>query len=337
MINDLKKRFEVRRSRGLRFMLQPSSLILSLAVLAALVNVSSSAQRPQRNGAHPSAPREVFSAADQAMVLRATQVTCSERVRDPLSSMPIDEMQSRPSLAIDNPAAVAGLRRAERLLPLARKFVAAAIIKLARDYNLYQDAAYRSRIVAATARVQAVRRIKPDVDARDNASVVLREPHTIQFGTIFLAGLRSDEGMISVLSHELTHIADGQSDSLRPLFQVVARRAAPRTGLSITGQRQEELVCDLVGVMAAREFIQSNASWEPVVRRLSRAIEHNCVTDDASDDDHLSPRSTIRALFSLDLDFAAEIAAGNDIGSNTTVSPARFKMRPPPSNFAMHD
>jgi hypothetical protein len=27
-----------------------------------------------------------------------------------------------------------------------------------------------------------------------NASVVLREPRTIEFGTIFLAGLRSDEG-----------------------------------------------------------------------------------------------------------------------------------------------
>ena len=40
------------------------------------------------------------------------------------------------------------------------------------------------------------------MDSRDNASVYLSRPHVITFGTIFLAGLRSDEGMISVLAHE---------------------------------------------------------------------------------------------------------------------------------------
>src|SRR5438034_5066884 len=53
------------------------------------------------------------------------------------------------------------------------------------------------------------------IDARDNASVLLREPHTIEFGTIFLAGLRSDEAMISVLAHELTHVASGRSEERR--------------------------------------------------------------------------------------------------------------------------
>ncbi len=112
--------------------------------------------------------------------------------------MPIDEMQARPSLAINNPDAVAGEKRAERLLPISKRSVARAILKLARDYDLYSNPVYRSRFDVATARVQSVRRIKPDVDARDNASVWLRDPHTIEFGTIFLAGLRSDEGMVSV-------------------------------------------------------------------------------------------------------------------------------------------
>jgi predicted Zn-dependent protease len=82
------------------------------------------------------------------------------------------------------------------------------------------------------------------MDSRDNASVFLSRPHVITFGTIFLAGLRSDEGMISVLAHELMHIADGDNDSLRPLvaqsetrlrispdwtFTVSAARRSPAT------------------------------------------------------------------------------------------------------------
>jgi hypothetical protein len=187
--------------------------------------------------------------------------------------------------------------------------VATAIVELARDYDLYNAPAARSKISASTARVQAVKRVRPDVDARDNASVLLRDPRTIEFGTIFLAGLRSDEAMVSVLAHELTHVASGQSDSLRPLFRAIARRASARTGLRIQGQRAEELACDLVGLLAARAFIKGDPSWEPQPRRLARAVEHNCVDDDSSDEDHLSPRNTIRALFALDIELARELLA----------------------------
>jgi hypothetical protein len=248
-------------------------------------------------------------------------------------------MQTRPSLPVSNPDALAGALRAERLLPATRRLVANALVELAKDYDLYgpdsvrttaipnrrlagrrpnrrQSARratarpgmvdLRTRVNAAAARVEAVRRIKPDVDSRDNASVLLRDPRVIDFGTIFLAGLRSDEAIVSVLAHELTHIASGQADSLRPLFRAIARRAAARTGLRIQGQRAEELGCDLVGVMAARAFIKQTPSWEPLTRRLARAFEHNCVDEDASDEDHLSPRNTIRALFSLDVSLASE-------------------------------
>jgi hypothetical protein len=264
----------------------------------------------RRSGAHSTTANEAFSAADRRLVERAIGATCTERIRDPLSSMAIDEMQARPSLPVSNPDAVAGARRADRLLPATRKLVVNAIIQLAKEYDLYGTGAARARINAATARVEAVRRVKPDVDARDNASVVLREPRTIEFGTIFLAGLRSDEAMISVLAHELTHIASGQPDSLRPLFRAIARRASARTGLRIQGQRAEELACDEVGVMSAHAFIDETPSWEPLPRRLARALEHNCVDDDASDDDHLSPRNTIRALLALDVGLANEVLTG---------------------------
>jgi hypothetical protein len=294
-----------------------SALFLVFALSFAIYFGANSAwaqTTPRRSGAHSARARETFTAADRRLVERAIGATCTERARDPSGSMPIDAMQSRPSLSINHPDAVAGLRRAERLLPTTRKLVVAAIIRLAREYDLYGSVVTRGRINAANARVEAVRRVKPDVDARDNASVLLREPRTIEFGTIFLAGLPSDEAMISVLAHELTHIASGQSDSLRPLFRAIARRAAVRTGLRIQGQRAEELACDLVGVIAAREFISQTPSWEPLPRRVARALAHNCVDDDESDEDHLSPRNTIRALFALDTRLASEVVADGPVG-----------------------
>lgn len=293
--------------------LNSSALALLIFALSFAVyfgaNSAGAQTTTRRNGAHSARARETFSAADRRLVERAIDATCNERARDPSGSMPIDTMQSRPSLSVSHPDAVAGLRRAERLLPTTRKLVVAAIIELAREYDLYGTVVTRGRINAANARVEAVRRVKPDVDARDNASVLLREPRTIEFGTIFLAGLPSDEAMISVLAHELTHIASGQADSLRPLFRAIGRRAAGRTGLRIQGQRAEELACDLVGVIAAREFIRLTPSWEPLPRRVARAFEHNCVDDDESDEDHLSPRNTIRALFALDTKLASEVLA----------------------------
>ncbi len=291
------------------FILHPSSLILLLVALALTFNFSSLAQNRKRSGAHSSVSRDAFSAADRSTIERAIGTACGERIRDPLGSTPIDEMQARPSLSTSNPDALAGAKRADRLLPETRKLVANAIVDLAKDYGFYDTEAARSRVNTAAARVQAVKRIRPSVDARDNASVLLRDPRVIEFGTIFLAGLKSDEAMISVLGHELTHVASGQSDLLRPLFRAIARRAAGRIGLMISGQRAEELACDLVGLIAARRFMNETPSWEPQPRRIARAVEHNCVDDDGSDEDHLSPRNTIRALFALDLDLARELLA----------------------------
>lgn len=287
--------------------------ILLIALLSLIVGFGPSTRaQTRRSGAHSTPAKDTFTAADRMLVEKAIGATCAERIRDPLGSMSIDEMQARPSLPITHPEAVAGARRAERLLPATRTLVAKAITQLARDYNLYRTIAQRARIRAAAKRVAAVRRIKPDIDARDNASVILREPRLIEFGTIFLAGLHSDEAMVSVLAHELTHIASGQPDSLRFLFRAIGRRAAARTGLRIQGQRAEELACDLVGAVAARQFINQTPSWEPLPRRLARAFEHNCVDDDASDEDHLSPRNTIRALLALDVALAGEVAGAGE-------------------------
>ncbi len=213
-------------------------------------------------------------------------------------------MQARPSLPLRHPAVANGVERAERLLPLAQALAAESLGELARGSRA-GDAALR----AGLARVRRVTTITPDMELRDNASVLFSEPRAIRFGTLFLAGLNSDEGMLSVLAHELTHVADGPRGSLASVFRAVARRAGRATpgGARLSAQRAEELACDLVGVMAARLYIERTPTTEPLARRAARAIEHNCVEQDATDAAHLSPRATMRALLALAPALAREI------------------------------
>lgn len=228
------------------------------------------------------------------------EAACVEREIDPVGSLPIDVMQSRPSLPVRHPEAVEGAARAERLLPEAKRLTTEGLRALAREHGLAP-----SVVAAAVARVGLVGHVKPEMELRDNASVLYREPRTIRFGTLFLAGLRSDEGMVSVLAHELTHVADGATGRLTPLFRRIAAHARSLRDGSL--RRAEELTCDLVGLLATRLYIARHATDEPLARRAARAVEHNCVERDETDREHLSPRSTMRALLALDPVFAAEV------------------------------
>jgi hypothetical protein len=233
--------------------------------------------------------------ADREEIDTAMGFICSDRRRDPLGSAPIDLMQARPSLSLNHPDALAGANRSRRLLTLAKELTIKSLRQLGLDYGISQVL-----INQAAQRVLAVTEVNPDPDLRDNASVVMSNPKVINFGTIFLVGLPSDEGMVSVLSHELTHIADGRQGSLGVLFGKIGKRASLRTGLRISGQRAEELSCDTVGAMAVESLIARSPGSEITPRRMARAMEHNCVDSDDTDDEHLSPRSTMRALLALD-------------------------------------
>jgi len=240
-----------------------------------------------------------MSAEEKALVENAIGIACTQAKLDPQSSVAIDEMQARPSLPVHSPDAKAGAERAQRLLSVAKDLMINSLRQLVAEYDLDKSSKFATRLKQATARVNAVKRVRPDMESRDNASVFLSKPHVITFGTIFLAGLRSDEGMISVLAHELMHIADGDNDSLRPLVAAVGGKASDLTGLDIHGQRGEEITCDLIGAMAARSYVASTPGYESIARRLARSIQHNCVDLDEGDEDHLSPRNTIRALLAL--------------------------------------
>jgi len=252
-----------------------------------------------KSGSHSAGPRGEMSAPARALVEQAIEVICRERKLDPVGSMPIDEMQARPSLPVHTTEAQVGLARAQKVLPVAKNLVITALKQLAAEYGFHKSNRYQVRIQQAINRVQEVKRIRPDMESRDNASVYLSRPHTITFGTIFLAGLKSDEGMISVLAHELMHIADGNADSLRALVAAVSGRASALTGIDIRGQRGEELMCDLIGAMAVSAYVADSPSYESITRRLARSVEHNCVDIDEGDEDHLSPRNTIRVLLAI--------------------------------------
>ncbi len=300
-------RYQVKRSRLI------IRAALGFAIVITLANASfyALAQRaPDRRGSQTSHSRHLLSPEARETVELASVVVCKERIGDPKGSVPIDDMQGRPSLPVQSPEAVAGAERAQRLLPVARELVVVSLRRLVRDYKLTGSKGNILRIQRAIARVEAVKNIRPDVDSRDNASVFLRNPHTIIFGTIFLAGLPSDEGIISVLAHELVHIGDGGQDSLSLLFRALGNRASKLTGLKIHGQRAEELTCDLVGMLVARDYVSRTPSYELLPRRISRSLEHNCVEQDEGDDDHLSPRNTIRALLTLSPTLARELVYG---------------------------
>ena len=286
-----------------------ASLFLALAIQVAFANWISAQPRSPRK-AQTSHSSNVLSPEARETVELASGVICKERAVDPKGSVPIDDMQARPSLPIDNPDAVAGAKRAQRLLPVTKALVTTTLRQLVRDYNLAGSRQNAARLNRAIGRVAAVRLVKPDLEARDNASVLLHNPRTIIFGTIFLAGLPSDEGIISVLSHELVHIADGEDDSLSLLFEQVGNRASSLTGMRIHHQRAEELASDLVGVLAARAYVTKAPNYEPLPRRISRSLAHNCVEQDEGDEDHLSPRSTIRALLALNPTLSHELVYG---------------------------
>ena len=273
--------------------------VKNLLLVSLILVCFSSAFAQTKPGSHSSHPHVSMSPEAKTLLEEAIGVVCTQAKLDPKSSIAIDEMQARPSLPLQSPEARAGAERAQRLLPLTKSLMIASLQQLATEYGFQKNPQFRLRIKQAIARVNSVQRVKPDMDSRDNASVFLSHPHVITFGTIFLAGLRSDEGMISVLAHELMHIADGDKDSLRPLGSAVGNKASDLTGLDIHGQRSEEVTCDLIGAMAVRAYILSTPGYESITRRLARSIQHNCVELDEGDEDHLSPRGTIRALLAL--------------------------------------
>src|SRR6185295_11797997 len=114
-----------RRSRHSRSLLDAAFVFIACLVLIAIgsSNFGVVAQRRQKKQKRPapvvqndvsltSHTRESLSPEAREMMELASNVVCRERARDPKGSVPIDEMQGRPSLPVRSPEAVAGAQHA---------------------------------------------------------------------------------------------------------------------------------------------------------------------------------------------------------------------------------
>lgn len=225
---------------------------------------------------------------------RAMASICEERAKDKQGSIPIDRMAMQQAVPLTDPLVIARKKRAENLLPVAKRLIPIILSRFAADYDL--EPMNSSWI---TTRIKAVNTIQAEVAAHDNAAWRPDEPHIIAIGTVFLVGLQSDEAIITVLAHELTHAINGTDQSLRELFRRVEARAWELSRMSIRGDMVAELTCEMVGIRVMQSHF-GGASRKGGLRRLARALGKNCVQRDLADETHLSPRETMRMLLALE-------------------------------------
>jgi hypothetical protein len=227
---------------------------------------------------------------ESSIIDRAIISICEQSAQDPYRTNPIDQMALQRELPLTDSQVIARKKRAEKLLPIAKRLLPTELSRLAAAYNLEETSF--SWILT---RLKAVSTIKMEVELHDNAVWRSSEPHAIVFGTVFLNGLKSDEALITVLAHELTHAINGKDKSLQPLFMRIGARVSEIRKMPVPSNIAAELTCELVGLQVMREHT-AGASSKDNLRRLARAMGKNCVQWDLADETHLSPRETLRTL-----------------------------------------
>jgi hypothetical protein len=229
------------------------------------------------------------SSENAARVEKAIEFICQDRARDPKATVPIDKMASQPLMPLTMSRVMAGRDRAHSMLPVAKRLLPFALSHVAASNGLEP---LSSKWILE--RVSSITAIRPDVSEGDNASWRPSEPNAIVFGTVFLDALRSNEAMLAVLAHEITHAINGTDNALQPIVKRVGQRT------SVGFASAEELVCELVAIEVVRDYISQTSSQGSQNRRLARSLQKNCVSVDLSDAHHLSPRHTMRTLITLD-------------------------------------
>ena len=272
-----------------------ATLFTVVALLCTQLTFAGPSKKAQKRKRRPAATSEVSEPARPSdIVSRAVAAVCAERVRDPQGSIPIDVMAAQNTLPLNDPQVVAGMARARRLLPVAKRLVPLALSRVA-------DGTLDTRTLNWIAtRVESVGTIKAEVEERDNSAWRPGDPRSIIFGTIFLAGLRSDEATLAVLAHELTHAASGPEQALQPIFTLIGDKASRLGPSPIGATAAMELTCEMAGVEAVRDYVARTPSGTAERRRLARALEKDCVGKDLGDYSHLSPRATMRLLLDLE-------------------------------------
>jgi len=188
-----------------------------------------------------------------------------------------------------------GIKRAERLLPLAKKLVIDSLRELPADLNASAD-----EVVRAEHFVNNINSVVLDMDLDDAAEFEDDEPATVRIGPGYALFLETDEETIMLLGHELTHAAE-QERNLNEFVRTVTAKVESDAGVYPGHAQRHDLTCDFIGEQVLKRFIKQNPSKESSALRFSHALDYNCDDDqDDSDDEHLSQDDTLKALLSLD-------------------------------------
>lgn len=191
-------------------------------------------------------------------------------------------------------AASSGVARAARLLPLARRLATEVLADVAGRYGGGTEQVRR-----ACARVEAVTDVRLDEGLGDLAEFDEEKPTQVSVGAEYARDLESDDEVVVLLTHELTHAAavDGDLDGL---IAAVAAEARQRAGVFAAAEQQEDLLCEYVGAQALKRFARLYPDREAPAARVGRVFACDQQEGDEADAEHLSSAETWRALRSLD-------------------------------------
>lgn len=189
-----------------------------------------------------------------------------------------------------------GMKRLERLLPLAKRLTLESLQRLSADFGISPNA-----LQQAERHVKAIERIALDPELGNSAEVSDEFPSEVHLGPSFALDVTTDEDAALLLGHELTHVATW-GESLGRFIDGVAQTAQLTAGVYPTLEQREDLACDFVGAEVAKRLIQLYPNDEPAARRFARLLDYNCGSnaDEDSDEEHLSQADTLRALLGLD-------------------------------------
>lgn len=217
--------------------------------------------------------------------------------RDRFSDTPYSDEDLRKNDRRAWQQADSGINNAKRLLPLAKRLTLESLEGLAASYRIRTD-----ELRQAQDNIRAVDTIVLDEQLGDTASVDDESPAEISVGPNYALYLNRDEEAILLLGHELTHVA-AQGGNLSQFFNSVARTAETLARVHPTDDQKEDLGCDFIGEQVFKRFVRLHPARESIAERFSMAFGYYCdlyEDEDDSDEEHLSQRDTLQALFGLD-------------------------------------
>ena len=196
------------------------------------------------------------------------------------------------------------IANARRLLPLAKTLAIESLHQVNEGLDLSRESAL----------IGAVHRLTLDPKLNESAEVWDEDLSTIHIGTEYAVHLGSDDEVMLLLGHELTHVA-ARTGRLRADIERLAQRIRETAGITASVRQREELACEYVGAETLKRFIASHPTADNNVERFSRAFGYQSRSarlaevwlefchsyyGDPGDHDHLSEQQTLRSLLTFD-------------------------------------